>query len=457
MFPRPIDTDGLLHSKFLFDKVIAMGAARFDNRSVEPPRGLPTLLRALRHKNYRLFFGGQSISLIGTWMQRVAIGWLAYRLTGSAFTLGQVAFATQIPMFLLAPIAGVLIDRWNLHRALLVTQILATVQAAALAVLVMTGAITVWHLIVLSVVLGVINALDMPARQSFIVRMIDRKEDLGNAIALNSAMVHAAALIGPSLAGIIIGTLGETACFALNALSYLPVVAALAAMKIPGSGAPRRPGRVVERIREGFSYTFGFSPIRNIIILMAVVSIVGMPYLLLMPVFAKDVLGGDARTLGFLMASSGCGALVGTLYLASRANVRGLKKLIAFSTAGFGLCLAAFSISRAFLLSLILMWGVGLGLILQIAASNTLVQTVVDDDKRGRVMSFFTMAFLGVAPFGSILAGALAQRIGAPRTVLIGGLICVAAAGVFGNRLKSMREMLHPVYREKGIMPDLNP
>jgi MFS family permease len=421
------------------------------------PAGLRHLVRALRHRNYRLYFGGQSISLVGTWMQRVAVGWLAYRLTGSALTLGQVGFAMQIPMFLLAPFAGVLVDRWNLHRALMVTQILAMAQATLLAVLVATGAIEVWHLVALSVTLGVINAVDLPARQSFIVRMIDRKDDLGNAIALNSSMVHAAGLIGPSVAGILIGTVGETACFAANALSYVPVIAALAGMKLPLKAAPRRNGRMIDGVREGVAYTFGFAPIRNIILLVAVVSLVGMPYTVLMPVFARDVLGGDARTLGFLMGASGCGAFAGTIYLASRRNVRGLKKLIAYAAAAFGVGLAAFSLSRAFPLSLLIMFGAGLGLILLIASSNTVVQTVVDDDKRGRVMSFFTMAFLGVAPFGSLLAGALAERIGAPHTILAGGAACVAAAAVFGCRIKSMRVILHPIYREKGIVPGINP
>ncbi len=430
---------------------------RGETEATTEPSGLRHLVRALRHPNYRLYFGGQSVSLVGTWMQRVAVGWLAYRLTGSALTLGQVGFAMQIPMFLLAPITGVFIDRWNLHRALMVTQILAMAQAVLLAVLVATDAIAVWHLVVLSVVLGAINAVDLPARQAFIVRMIDRKDDLGNAIALNSSMVHAAGFVGPAAAGILIGTVGEAACFALNALSYVFVIAALAAMKLPLFAEPPRSGRMIDGVREGFTYTFGFAPIRNIIVLVAVVSLVGMPYTLLMPVFAKDILGGDARTLGFLMGASGCGAFAGTIYLASRRHVHGLKTLIAYAAAAFGASLAAFSLSRSFPLSLVIMFGTGLGLILLIASSNTVVQTVVDDDKRGRVMSFFTMAFLGVGPFGSLLAGAVADRIGAPGMIFAGGLACAAAAAVFGYRIKSMREILHPIYREKGILPGLNP
>ncbi len=430
---------------------------RGHNGSGAEPAGFELLVRALRHRNYRLFFAGQSVSLVGTWMQRVAVGWLAYRLTGSALILGAVGFAAQIPVFLLSPFAGVHIDRWNLHRTLLVTQILSMAQAAALAALVLTGSIEVWHLVVLSAALGAINAIDLPARQSFIVRMIDSKDDLGNAIALNSSMVHAAGLIGPSVAGILIGTVGETVCFVANALSYIPVIAALAAMRIPLSPAIRRGGRVMEGLREGVAYTFGLAPLRNIILLVAVVSLVGMPYTLLMPVFARDVLGGGPRTLGFLMGASGCGAFAGTVYLASRRSVHGLKTLIAFAAAGFGAGLAAFSFSRELWLSLVLMFGTGLGMILLVASSNTVVQTIVDDDKRGRVMSFFTMAFLGMAPFGSLMAGALAERIGAPATILAGGAVCVAAAAVFGNRIKQMREILHPIYREKGILPGLNP
>lgn len=414
------------------------------------------LFRALRHRNYRLYFGGQSVSLVGTWMQRVAVGWLAYRLTGSALTLGQVGFAMQIPLFLLSPFAGVLIDRWNLHRALMVTQILALAQAAILALLVATGAIEVWHLIALSLSLGTINAVDLPARQAFIVRMIDRKEDLGNAIALNSSMVHAAGLIGPAAAGLLIGTVGETACFLLNALSYVPVVAALAAMRLPRFVPPRGGGRMIDEIRAGVVHTFGFAPLRNIILLIAAVSMFGMPYTVLMPIFAKDVLGGDARTLGFLMGASGCGAFAGTIYLAARRHVHGLKTLMAYAAAAFGAGLAAFSLSRSVSLSLVIMFGSGLGLILLVASSATLVQTIADDDKRGRVMSFFAMAFLGVAPFGSLLAGAVAERIGAPRTILAGGAVCAAAAALFGCRVRSMREILQPIYREKGILPGLN-
>lgn len=430
------------------------------NPQDETPRatrsgGPKFLLRALRYRNYRLFFGGQTISLVGTWMQRVAIGWLAYRLTGSALALGQVGFASMIPSFVLAPFSGVLVDRWNLHRMLIVTQVLATLQAAILAVMVMTNSITFAYLFYLSLLLGIVNAIDLPARQAFIITMIEGKTDLGNAIALNSAMMHAAGLIGPSIAGIIIGAAGEAACFAINALSYLFVIAALSAMIIPRQEGPRQKGGFVEGVREGIAYTFGFAPIRNIILLIATISLLGMPYTVLLPIFAREVLGGDARTLGFLMGASGCGALLGTFYLASRRKAHGLKRLIATAASLFGACLVLFSLSRFFAISLILMCGIGLGLTLQNASSNTVVQTIVDDDKRGRVMSFFTMAFLGMAPFGSLIAGALAHRIGAPHTVLIGGAACIIAAAVFAKGLKPLDEIIDRITEEKDLMTEI--
>lgn len=421
------------------------------------PTGLTLLFRALRHRNYRLFFAGQSISLIGTWMQRIAMSWLVYRLTHSALLLGVTGFAGQIPTFLFAPFAGVLADRWNRHRTLVVTQTLAMLQAVVLSVLVMTRTIEVWHIITLAVILGTINALDMPVRQSFIVQMIEARGDLGNAIALNSSIVNAARLIGPSIAGILIAAFGEGICFLVNALSYVAVIAALLAMRIPP--VPVRPanGRVIEGLREGFSYVFGFRPIRYIILLLALVSLMGMPYQVLMPVFAKDVLGGGPHTLGFLMGASGLGALIGTVYLACRKNVHGLGVVIAAAAAVFGVGLIAFSFSRVVWLSLALVLIAGLGMMVQMASSNTVLQTVVDDDKRGRVMSFYTMAFMGMAPFGSLLAGAFAERIGAPNTLLAGGVFTVAGAILFAGKLRAMREVLHPIYRKMGIMPDLNP
>ena len=421
------------------------------------PTGLTLLFRALRHRNYRLFFAGQGISLVGTWMQRIAMSWLVYRLSHSALLLGVTGFAGQIPTFVLAPFAGVLADRWNRRRTLVVTQVLAMLQAAVLTVLILTRTVEVWHIVVLAVILGTVNALDMPVRQSFIVQMIETRGDLGNAIALNSSLVNAARLIGPSVAGLLIAAFGEGICFLINTLSYVPVIAALLAMRIARPRAAAANGRVIEGLREGFSYVFGFKPIRYIILLLALVSLMGMPYQVLMPVFAQDVLGGGPHTLGFLMGASGLGALMGTVYLACRKNVRGLGIVIAVSAAIFGVGLVAFSFSRVVWLSLALVLVAGLGMMVQMASSNTVLQTIVDDDKRGRVMSFYTMAFMGMAPFGSLLAGALAERIGAPNTLLAGGAFTVAGAVLFATRLRTMREILHPIYRKMGIMPDLNP
>ena len=417
--------------------------------------GLAFTFRALGSRNYRLFFAGQGISLIGTWMQQIAMIWLVYRLTHSAFLLGAVGFAGQIPTFLIAPFAGVLADRWNRHRTIVITQTLSLLQAATLAILVLTGTAEVWHLVVLAVILGTINAFDMPARQSFIVQMIERKKDLPNAIALNSAMVTATRLIGPSIAGILIGTFGEGICFLVNAISYVAVIAALLAMRVAPPPARPANGRMIDGLREGFAYVAGFAPVRNILLLLALVSFMGMPYQILMPVFAKDVLGGGAHTLGFLMGATGLGALVGTVHLATRRTIRGFGRIITTASMVFGIGLVAFSFSHVVWSSMILAFVAGLGMMAQMACSNTVIQTIVDDDKRGRVMSLFTMAFIGMAPFGSLFAGALASRIGAPHTLAIGGGFCVAGGIIFASRLKAMREVLHPIYRKMGIMPNI--
>lgn len=417
--------------------------------------GLAFTFRSLGSRNYRLFFAGQGISLIGTWMQQIAMIWLVYRLTHSAFLLGAVGFAGQIPIFLIAPFAGVFADRWNRHRTIVITQTLSLLQATTLAVLVLTGTAQVWHLIVLAVILGTINAFDMPARQSFIVQMIERKKDLGNAIALNSAMVTATRLLGPSIAGILIGSFGEGICFLVNAISYVAVIAALLAMRVAPPAARPANGRMIDGLKEGIAYVAGFSPVRNILLLLALISFVGMPYQILMPIFAKDILGGGAHTLGFLMGATGLGSLVGTVHLAGRKTIRGFGRIITVAAMVFGIGLIAFSFSHIVWSSLILAFVAGLGMMAQMACSNTVIQTVVDDDKRGRVMSLFTTAFIGMAPFGSLFAGALASRIGAPHTLAIGGGFCVAGGIVFASRLKAMRKVLHPIYRKMGIMPDI--
>ena len=368
-----------------------------------------------RNRNYRLFFGGQGISLIGTWMQSVALSWLVYRLTGSALLLGTVGFVTQIPILVFSPVAGVLADRWPLRRVLVLTQSLAAVQALVLAGLTLTGLINVWEILVLGTVLGLVNALDMPIRQTFVIQMVDRPDDLGNAIALNSLLVNGARLIGPSIAGLVIAALGEGVCFLLNALSYSAVILALWAMRLPPHRRATGTASFTRGLREGITYALGFPPIRAVLLLLAASSLLGMSYATLMPIFAKEVLGGGPQTLGFLLGATGTGAMLGALYLAARSTVVGLGRVIALGQGLFGLGLVAVSFSRVLWLSLPLMVLVGLGMMLQIASSNTVLQTVVEDDKRGRVMSLYSVAFLGMMPFGSLLAGSMAHSLGRRR------------------------------------------
>jgi MFS family permease len=421
----------------------------------ESESSLKSIIRSLRHRNFRLFFSGQSISLIGTWMQRIALGWLVYRLTNSAFLLGLVGFAGQIPTFLLAPFAGVLADRHNRHRILILTQTLAMIQAMVLSFLVLFHLIEIWHVIVLSIVLGIINAFDMPTRQSFMVEMVEEKKDLGNAIALNSSMVNSARLLGPSAAGILIAALGEGTCFLINAISYMAVIVSLFLMKIEKKKVKPRNSKVWPELKEGFRYASNFAPIRDILMIFALVNLVGMPYMVLMPVFAKDVLHGGPSALGFLMGSTGLGALGGALYLASKKSVLGLGKNIPIAAITFGLALIIFSFSRLLFFSLGLMLLAGIGQMILMASSNTLLQTLVDDDKRGRVMSFYTMAFMGATPVGSLIAGFLASKIGAPWTVFIGGLVCIFGAFSFAKRLPILRKLVRPIYVKMGIIPEI--
>jgi MFS family permease len=416
---------------------------------------LKSIVRALHHRNFRLFFMGQSISLIGTWMQRIALGWLVYRLTGSAFLLGLVGFVGQIPGLLLAPFAGVLADRWDRHRLLVVTQGLAMFQALVLSFLVLTDVIKIWEIVVLSVILGVINVLDMPVRQAFVLEMIEDKKDLGNAIALNSSMVNGARLIGPSIAGLLIASVGEGVCFLINGISYLAVIASLLMMKIAKRELKARGAKVWRDLREGLKYAHRFEPIRAILMLLALVSLMGMPYAVLMPVFAKDILHSGPHGLGFLMGASGVGALTGALYLASRKTVLGLGRLIPIAVTCMGSGLILFSFSRMMLLSLFLMLIVGFGQMIQLASSNTLLQTLVQDDKRGRVMSLYAMSFTGMMPVGSLLGGTVAGRIGAQWMVFIGGCICVVGALLFARRLPTLRAVVRPVYVSMGILPEI--
>jgi MFS family permease len=408
--------------------------------------------RALRHRNFKLFFAGQSISLIGTWMTRVATSWLIYRLTGSALLLGLVSFAGQIPTFLLAPFAGVLVDRMDRRKMLVWTQALAGLQSLALAVLTLAKVINIHEVLWLSVLQGLINAFDMPGRQAFLVQMVEDKQDLGNAIALNSSMVNMARLIGPALAGIVIGSVGEGYCFLIDALSYLAVIASLVMMRV--IIAPTKPSRapMLQQLKDGWTYVIGFPPIRTILSLFALISLMGMPFMVLMPIFAGQVLHGGPHTLGFLLGASGVGALISAASLALRKTVRGLTTMIQISAAMFGVGLICFGLSRILPLSLSLMLIVGFGMMQGMAASNTVIQTLVPEDMRGRVMSYYTMAFVGMAPFGSLLAGWLAHRFGAPRAVMITGAFCVAGSAWFTTQLKSIRQVMRPIYVEMGII-----
>ena len=409
-------------------------------------QGMAHALRALSHRNYKLFFSGQSISLIGTWMTRIATSWLVYRLTGSPVLLGLVSFAGQVPTFIFAPFAGVWVDRLNRHRVLVVTQTLAMIQSFGLASLALLHIINVWEILVLQAFQGLINAFDMPARQAFVIQMVEDKEDLSSAIALNSSMVNMARLIGPSLAGVIIAAVGEGYCFLIDGVSYLAVIASLLAMTVAAQPLQQRRRSQLQQLREGWSYVSRFAPIRSILMLLALMSFMGMPYTVLMPIFAGNILHGGPHTLGFLMGFSGIGALIGAFSLGMRKSVLGLGKLIPIAAGTFGVALIAFANSRILWLSMLLMLATGFGMMTQMASSNTILQTIVEDDKRGRVMSYYTMAFMGMAPFGSLMAGTVAARIGAPATLTFSGLCCIGGALLFALKLPEIRRLVRPIY-----------
>ncbi len=411
------------------------------------------MLRALGHPNYRLFFVGQGVSLVGTWLTRVATSWLVYRLSGSALLLGVVGFCGQIPTFLLAPFAGVLVDRWDRHRLLVVTQALAMLQSLALAVLALSGAIAVWHVVVLSMVQGLINAFDLPARQAFVVELVTDRADLPSAIALNSSIFNAARLVGPSVAGGLIAWVGEGGCFLIDSISYLGVLAALLAMRVVRRPREHAPQHLLTELREGFTYAFHSPRIRALLLLLAMVSLLGLPFAVLMPVMASEVLKGGPNTLGLLVGASGRGALMGGGFLASRRTVKGFGRVIALTVVLFGVGLVAFALSRHVVLSVLALVVTGYGMMVSLAASNTLLQTLVEERMRGRLMSIYAMAFVGTAPFGSLLAGALAARIGAPMTIALGGVVCVGVAGWFYVKLPSPRERAHPVSERRGLLP----
>lgn len=371
---------------------------------------------------------GQGVSLIGTWVQQTALSWLVYRLTHSAALLGIVGFCSQVPSFFVSPFAGVLVDRVNKHRLIILTQTLSMIQALALGTLLMTDSIRVWHIPALSLFLGFVNAFDIPARQSFLIEMVEDKSHLGNAIALNSSMVNIARIIGPTVAGIMIAAVGEGLCFYINAASYGAVIVSLLFMRNINQKISMERKPVIRSLLDGFHYAFGSPQIRTIILQLGLVSLTGVPFMVLLPVFARDILHGGAHTLGFLMGASAIGALCGALFLATRSSVKGFGRIISYSTLLFGFSLIGFSLSRIFWISVVFLVFSGFGMMVQMAASNTVIQTVVDDDKRGRVMSFFTMAFIGMTPFGSLWAGTLASHIGAPETLTIGGICCITCS-----------------------------
>jgi MFS family permease len=409
--------------------------------------------RALAHRNYRLYFFGQGVSVVGTWMQQLAVGWLVFLLTGAPFWLGVAGFAGQIPSLFLAPAAGVLVDRWNRHRLLLLTQSLAMTQAFTLAYLTGSGGITVAQVIGLSLFLGVVNAFDLTARQAFLTEMIDRREDLPNAIALNSSLVNAARLVGPAVAGVLLAEVGAAVCFLINGLSYLAVLAALLAMRPAARPRSAANPHFLEGLREGVRYTFGFPPVRALLALLAVVSLLGGSYSALLPVFAVNVLHGGPGTMGLLSASAGVGSLSAAVTLAARGSIVGLGRWIALAPAVLAAGLVGLSWSGHVWLSAALLAAIGFALMVHMAATNTLLQTIVAEDLRGRVLSFYTMALIGMTPVGSLLAGVLADAYGAPVAVRLAGLGCLAGSVWFALHLPRLRAVTRPVYVRLGILP----
>lgn len=413
-----------------------------DNLSAAPPDTFQSrfshTFRSLKHRNYQYFTSGQIISLCGTWMQTVAESWLVYRLTGSAVLLGLVGFSSQIPVFLIAPFGGAIADRSNRRRILMITQSSAMVLAFIYAALTLSGAIQVWEIFVIAVLLGVINAFDIPTRQAFVPDLVG-KEDLINAIALNSSMFNGARIIGPAIAGILVAAVGEGWCFFINALSYIAVLTGLSLIKVESPPRSSANTSIFAGITEGFQYVWHTKPILILMGLLAVISLMGMPYAVLMPIFAKEILHGGASSLGLLMGASGCGALIGALTLASRKGIKGLGRWVAFASSGFGIGIILFSFSRSFWLSAILLVPVGFSMMIQMASSNTLVQSLVPDNLRGRVMAVYSQMFMGMAPFGALLAGSLAGHIGAPLTVAFGGIVCIIGSIGFALKLPNFR------------------
>ncbi len=431
-------------------------SARSKRAFQKDPSRLELILRALHHRNFRLFFSGQLISLIGTWMQAIAQSWLVYRLTGSALLLGAVGFAGQIPVLLLAPVGGIVADRYRRHSIVIGTQTSAMVLALILAALTLGGSIQVWQIFLLSVLLGIVNAFDIPARQAFIVEMVG-KEDLMNAIALNSSMFNGARVVGPAIAGILVAKIGEGWCFFANGISYVAVIVGLLLMRLERAAPQVRSGSPIHNMLEGFGFVRKTRPIRTILLLLGLVSFVGMPYAVLMPVFADRILHSGARGLGILMGATGVGALLGALTLAARSGLKGLGRWVGYACAGFGISLALFAFSRSFWISVIFLLPVGFSMMVQMASSNTLIQTMVPDRLRGRVMAVYSMMFMGMAPFGAFFAGSLADRLGAPLTVELGALGCLAGSLAYLLHLPNLRAEARRLINAQGVSSSPSP
>jgi len=410
------------------------------------------IFRALKYRNYRSFFVGQAISVIGTWMQQTAMSWLVYRITNSPWLLGTTAFFGQIPNLILAPFAGVFVDRFNKHKIVILTQTLALIQALILSILTLSGVIQVWHIILMNIFLGVVNSVDAPARQSFVVEMVDRKEDLANAIALNSFIFNSARLIGPTISGFVVALLGEGICFLINAISYLAVIIALLFMRLKPKKSIPTQNNILQNLKEGFVYSFKFLVVRYTLIYLSICSMVASFYQVLMPVFAGKVFHGGPQTLGFLMGALGIGTLIGALYVAGRKSILGIERNIAYSLVFMGLGLILFSISKTFILSFLLLILIGFTYIINVVSSNTLVQTVIDDEIRGRVMSFYVMFFMGAMPIGSFLGGALGNIIGPSYTVLLGGIICLLSFSFYYSRLSLLNTNIQKAIKKRDFV-----
>jgi len=418
-------------------------------------RAIKGIFSSLRSRNYRIYFIGQGVSLIGTWMQNIAMSWLVYRLTGSVFLLGLIGFTSQIPTFILSPFTGVVTDRHNRLSIMKLTQFFFMLHALTITLLVLFNLIQVWHIITLSIVFGVITAFDAPARQSLVIDLIDDPKNLGNAIALNSAIFNAARLVGPAVAGIVIAIAGEGVCFLLNTLSFVAVLIALMQIRIVFKPVTGEPANFKDSFTEGFQYTFHSVPIRTLIIMLALLSIVGLSYIVLLPAYAKENMHGSSDTLGYLMSAMGAGALSGALYMAARKSVLGLAKVIATSVMVMGAAISLASFSGNMFLSMIALFFGGLTMVLSLSSINTMLQTIADEDKRGRVMSFYAMALMGTTPIGNLIAGSIASGIGISWTLLMSGVITIASGIWFRIKRKSLRRHVRPIYITKGILPGL--